>query len=126
MRKVYAWLGCIVLAVQGGQLHAQQPTAPYRMMLPDRRARCLEVLELEKLNIDSQSGSVTYYPEQMILYIDYMAVINWVQGFLAGAQADNAYHYPQVATWLFSYCRANPAKSLPDVAHQLSNALSQH
>jgi hypothetical protein len=95
-------------------------------MVPDRRSHCFEVLELERLKIDPRNGNVTVYHEDTQLYVDYVAVVSWLQGFVAGRQASNPYSAPQTITWLFSYCRTNPTKSLLDAGRQLSESLNQH
>jgi len=107
------------------QIDAQQSDAPYHALLPIHRNNCLEILEFEKLKIDQRNGTVTFYPQDMELYSDYTAVIWWLAGFLAGRQANNPYSAPQIATWLFSYCRANPTKSLTEAAFQLSESLNR-
>jgi len=118
-------LVALTLGAQICQVGAQQSDAPFRAGMP-RRVQCVDILELERLRIDPKNGNVTFYPQDSELYIDYTADIWWLQGFLAGRQADNPYYPPQLATWLFSYCRANPTKTLYDAALGLSGSLNQH
>lgn len=117
-------LVALTLATQICQVDAQQSDAPYAVNVPDRRDHCFEILEFEKLKIDPQNGNVIFDPQDAQLFADYMAVISWLQGFLAGRQVNNPYKGPQIATWLFSYCRADPTRSLIDAALQLSKSLA--
>jgi hypothetical protein len=122
-------IGLIVALTLGAPIFhadAQQSNAPYHATMPDHRVQCLEILELERLRIDPQNGNVTFYPQDSELYVDYTADIWWLQGFLAGQQVDNPYHAPQLATWLFSYCRANPTKTLYKAALELSHLLGSN
>lgn len=125
MRNVQVCLALILmLSIQACRVGAQELTAPYAVNLPDRRDQCIQVLEFERLGINPANGNVTVYPQDAQLAMDYTAVVSWLQGFLAGQQVNNPYHGPQIATWLLSYCRANPAKSLLDAAIQLAASLN--
>jgi hypothetical protein len=125
MRNVHVCLTLILmLIIQACRVDAQESTAPYAVSLPDRREHCIQVLEFERLRINPANGNVTFYPQDAQLAMDYTAVVSWLEGFLAGRQVNNPYHGPQVATWLLSYCRANPAKSLLDAAIQLAASLN--
>jgi hypothetical protein len=127
MRNVCACLLVgFMLDAQICRVNGQQSSNPYTIMMPDRRGQCFEILELERLRIDPRSGKVTFYPQDKVLYMDYTAVTSWLQGFIAGRQVNNTYPAPQIATWLFSYCRTNPTKSLYDAALQFSDSLNQH
>jgi hypothetical protein len=75
MRKVCVCLLVgFMLGVKICRVDAQQSNAPYNVMLPDRRGHCFEILELERLKIDPRNGSVTFYPQDTKLYVDYTAV----------------------------------------------------
>lgn len=125
--------GCLLMSlVLGAQIcraDAQQPdrpyNAPYNVTMPDRH-ECLKILELQRLKINSPNGIVTMNPQDVHLYRDYVAIVSWLQGFAAGRQVNDPYSAPQLAKWLFGYCRSNPTKSVFDAALQLSKALRQH
>jgi hypothetical protein len=85
----------------------------------------MDILELEKIKVDPRNGNALVYPQDAQLYTDYIAVVSWLQGYLAGAKANNPYHGPQVATWLFSFCRANPSADIVNAASSLAKSLSQ-
>src|SRR5947199_2765546 len=94
---------CLLLTIICGALDhasAQQSNGPYTSFtVPDRRAWCIQILELERLRIDPQNGNVLVYPQDQQLYFDYIAVVNWMHGFVAGRHVNNAYNDPQIAIW---------------------------
>ena len=122
----------LMLGVQICGAGAQQLNAPHISIVPDRRGKCFEILELERLQVVPPTGSSLIYPSDTILTLDYNAVISWLQGFISAQSVlvsddtSGPVRMKQWMTWLFSYCRTNPNKSIVDAALQLSDTLRQH
>ena len=101
------------------------------MLLPNRH-KCLDLLELERLEVDPRTNTITYdaYTERR-LAADYNVVVGWFQGFFTAVnitqQTDGDVTKetttPQMMAWTFSYCRAHPSENLMDAAFELLNAL---
>jgi hypothetical protein len=106
------------------------------MALVPNHHRCVEVLQLEKVEIDAQSGEVKVeYDDAGVQRVsDYIAATSWVQGFFtawnfykpnADGNLTKETHPHQWMTWIFSYCRAHPSGSLVDASMGLADALSK-
>jgi hypothetical protein len=130
MRKLFL-LAAVMIGTQIYGAVAQQPSAPNVSITPERRGSCFEILELEKIRVDPQTKTMLVYPSDQQLYLDYIAVQSWLQGFISAAgglvasdsKIDPKQTMIQWRTWLFSYCRTYPNKTLVDAARQLSEAL---
>jgi hypothetical protein len=92
------------------------------MWVPKPNA-CIEVLRLQSVETDPQTGSITFRGQAAEPY-QYLAIQTWLGGFFSGANSltiREPSQAPQQSpaewmTWLFSYCRANPSKNLADAA----------
>jgi hypothetical protein len=103
------------------------------MALPPNRYKCLDLLELEKVEIDAQSGNLKFQftDSGVQLATDYMTTTGWLQGYFT---ASNFYRSDtpgdltkgtrphQWMTWIFSYCRRNPSATLIEAASELATA----
>ena len=102
------------------------------MLVPDRH-KCLELLELERLQVNPQSGTGRYNianDAERKLVADYNSVVGWFEGFFT---AVNTFDQPdgnvtketkphQWITWTFSYCREHPSANLANAAFELLKA----
>jgi hypothetical protein len=132
MRNIYYLIAALMLGVQICGAGAQQLNDPHISIAPDRRGKCFEILELERLQVVPPTGTSLIYPSDTMLALDYNAVISWLQGFISAQSVlvnddtSGPVRMKQWMRWLFSYCRTNPNKSIVDAALQLSDTLRQH
>jgi hypothetical protein len=130
VRNVHLF-AALMLGVQICGASAQQLNGPHMSIVPDRRSNCSGILELESLQVNPPTGTSLIYPSDTTLALDYNAVISWLQGFISARNVlvnddtSGPVRMKQWMKWLFSYCRANPNKTLVDAALQLSDALRQ-
>jgi hypothetical protein len=110
----------------------QQAIVPHAVIAPHNRETCFQILELEELQVDPQTGKALVYPGQFNLLLDYNAVVAWLMGFISATNvmSGNEPLGPQTfrnwMIWLFSYCRANPENNLAMAAAQLADAIRRH
>ena len=128
-------IAVLLIGISGNTCFAetQTPLPPnrFQMLLPNRH-KCLDLLELERLEVDPRTNTITYdtYTERR-LAADYNVVVGWFQGFFTAVnitqQTDGDVTKetttPQMMAWTFSYCRAHPSENLMDAAFELLNAL---
>jgi len=132
MRKLAFWMVLAGLCTQPVGGHAQQKRDP--VVIGPERSNCSDILELQKLNYDSEQNVIRLdylHPQRGAIY---MAVIGWLQGFFS---AQNLFdlsidgNFTQGTksidwmNWMFSYCRENPTKTLFDAGIGLSNELKR-
>jgi len=132
MRKLAFWIVLAGLCVQPVGGNAQQKRDP--VVIGPERSNCRDILELQKLNYDSEQNVIRLdylHPQRGAIY---MAVIGWLQGFFS---AQNLFdlsidgNFTQGTksidwmNWMFSYCRENPTKTLFDAGIGLSNELKR-
>jgi hypothetical protein len=132
MRKLAFWMVLAGLCIQPVGGHAQQKRDP--VVIGPERSNCSDILELQKLNYDSEQNVIRLdylHPQRGAIY---MAVIGWLQGFFS---AQNLFdlsidgNFTQGTksidwmNWMFSYCRENPTKTLFDAGIGLSNELKR-
>src|SRR5262249_3551077 len=83
--KLRTLLLIAILLVSGNACLAQTqtPSPPGKdsmILVPDRH-KCLDLLELERLEVDQQTGIITHKDSDRQLAADYMAITGWLQGF---------------------------------------------
>jgi len=132
MRKLAFWMVLAGLCTQPVGGNAQQKRDP--VVIGPERSNCSDILELQKLNYDSEQNVIRLdylHPQRGAIY---MAVIGWLQGFFS---AQNLFdlsidgNFTQGTksidwmNWMFSYCRENPTKTLFDAGIGLSNELKR-
>jgi len=132
MRKLAFWILLAALCAQPVEGNAQQKRDP--VVIGPERSNCSDILELQKLNYDSEQNVIRLdylHPQRGAIY---MAVIGWLQGFFS---AQNLFdlsidgNFTQGTksidwmNWMFSYCRENPTKTLFDAGIGLSNELKR-
>ena len=108
---------------------AQNPPNRESMRLFPGRYKCLDLLELQRVEVHPQMG-ITRSPD-IQLATDYHGVTSWLGGFFTawnysrdtdGNVTKGASAY-QMMTWIFSYCRAHPSEDLVDAAFEFMNAV---
>jgi len=102
---------------------------PSTVLYPGRYYRCLDLLELERVEVNPQADTV--YSTDPNFAIGYRAVAGWLRGFFTAINLDarsdgnvtkGATTY-QMMDWIFSYCRAHPSVTLDLAAFEFMNAL---
>jgi hypothetical protein len=115
----------IMIGIQSHTAKAQD----VKQFLAPQRHMCLALLELEKVEIDPQHGTIRFETQ---LAADYNAAVSWLQGYFtawnlfkpeAWGDLTKKTTPQQWMTWIFSYCRAHPSDNLLNAANQLANAL---
>jgi len=130
--KLRTLLLIAILLISGNACLAQTHTPPpsvKRAILP-LRYKCLDLLELEKIQVNQQTNTMTYNDAQSQLAADYNSVAGWFQGFFTavntiepdGGDITKGTTIHQWITWAFSYCRAHPSDTLTEVAVELLNS----
>jgi hypothetical protein len=125
--KLLPKLGPIVIllvVINGNACFAETPKQ-IMSWLPDPN-KCLDLLELEKVEVNPQRQTIS---GDSRLVEDYRVVASWLEGFFtawnlksaSGVDVKDATSY-QMMTWMFSYCRTHPSKTLLDAAYEFINA----
>ena len=124
-------IAILLIGISGDACFAQTQTPQRKtsQTLFPRRYKCLDLLELERLEVDPRTNVITSDDPQ--LTADYFEVAGWFQGFFTAVnitqQTDGDVTKetttPQMMAWTFSYCRAHPSENLVDAALELLNAL---
>ena len=102
--------------------------ADYATISPNRY-KCLDVLELEKVQVDPRNQTIRY--TDPVLVRDYVEVGGWLSGWFSAWNASKdtdgnvtkGGNVFQIMPWIFSYCRAHPSKNLQDAAFEFMNAM---
>ena len=122
---------------QQGAEWDQQQLPQFMALFPDPdNGQCFDLLRLESLQIDPQTGDVRINPNdrnQMVLYGRHRAVTGWLRGFFTAMNAFAPIADRDVTKdikdkdwmpWIYSYCRSHPKDNLVKVALGLAKALS--
>jgi hypothetical protein len=132
MRKLIFWITLAAVCALPVGSHAQQQRDP--VIVGPQQVKCSDILELQKLNIDSERNVIKLdylHPQRGA---DYMAVVGWLQGFFSArnlfdvsidgdfTQGSKSIEWMD---WMFGFCRDHPTKTLFDAGIGLSNKLAK-
>src|SRR5258707_7175712 len=124
-------LFCMALATAFPQpvgSYAQQQRDP--IIVGPEQVTCPDILELQKLNIDSDRNVIKLdylHPQRGA---DYMAVVGWLQGFFSArnlfdVSIDGDFTQGSKSVdwmkWMVGFCREQPTKTLFDAGTRLSH-----
>jgi hypothetical protein len=124
-----ASIAILLIGINGNACFAETPGRSPAAVLFPTRYKCLDLLELERIEADPKSGTITSTDPQ--LAADYQSVVGWLRGFFTawnlhpgadGNVTKGATSY-QMMTWIFSYCRTHPAQTLDEAAFGFINAM---
>src|SRR5262245_39856507 len=130
--KLWKLLSIAILLVGiGGDACFAETQMPTRvpMALVPSRYKCIDLLELERIEGNSQNNTIRTTDTELAL--DYREVAGWLQGFFTawnhskdtdGDITKGTKPYQWMA-WIFSYCRTHPSENLPGAAFEFMNAM---
>jgi hypothetical protein len=122
-------IAILLIGINGNACFAETP-GRQGMVLAPKRFKCLDLLELERVEVNPQRDTISGDPELMG---DWRHTLGWLQGFFTGWNLNpasdgditkEATRY-QVMAWIFSYCRAHPSDNLANAALQFIDAMSK-
>ena len=132
MRTLFFWILLATIYTQPAGSQAQQQRDP--VIVGPQQVQCSDILELQKLNIDSERNVIRLdylHPQRGA---DYMAVVGWLQGFFSArnlfdVSIDGDFTQGSKSidwmNWMFGFCRDHPTKTLFDAGIGLSNVLAK-
>ena len=132
MRILLFWIALATTCAQPVGSYAQQQRDP--IIVGPEQVTCPDILELQKLNIDSDRNVIRLdylHPQRGA---DYMAVVGWLQGFFSArnlfdVSIDGDFTQGSKSidwmNWMFGFCREHPTKTLFDAGIGLSNKLAK-
>ena len=116
-------IAILLIVINGNACFAKPP----RQIIawPPNRSKCLDLLELEKVEADPQHQTIS---GDTRLLEDYHAVESWLKGFFtawnvksaSGVGVKGDVNNYQMMTWMLSYCRTHPSKTLLDAAKEFT------